>query len=116
MPTRPCGRASSCVRMRCPDKLGFLSAILAIGAALPLLGCAREQQTRVTLVVRTDLAVQGEQPTRMIRELLPAIYLVSVRELGIDARVSVTAGTMRSELRDYVPRHGLHATAIRLTT
>lgn len=74
-----------------------------------LFGCARDFSEQTITEFSAEPAIDGSSPTRISANFPAGTYLLEVRERGIDVRVVSTAGTTQSDLRDSVPRHGLHA-------
>lgn len=73
---------------------------------LALAGCGRSPDELV-VASSSELALSGEAATEVTRELAAGTWLVEVREIGIDARVTVEAPGAHRELAESTARHGL---------
>jgi len=82
-------------------------------AATVVVSCARSVPSDTTPVFSADLAIGGDQPAVVTREVPAGSYLVESREDAIDLQLIVDA-PVHSAVVDRVPRHGLLAQVVRL--
>jgi CHAT domain-containing protein/tetratricopeptide (TPR) repeat protein len=77
------------------------TSVLAFG----LCACAKHAHEPVEMF-GSSLAIGGETPASWTRSLQRGVYLVEIREIDIDARVTIGVGSQRVTLEDRLPRHG----------
>lgn len=120
----PRGVGSACMSVRDRVAIHFSEKLrsqalapLLLATAVLLGACSIRPPDDAVIVSTMDVAVSGDAPQEISRELDPGIYLVEIRERDIDLDVAVAgADGERAELTDQIPRHGAHYKVMRLTT
>jgi CHAT domain-containing protein len=90
--------------------------VIFAAAALGLFSCSRQSDADLATQFSAEQLIAGDIPAVVAFDLAPGRYLVEARERDIDVRMSVEADRTRREIEDNVPRHGLHATVVSLST
>jgi tetratricopeptide (TPR) repeat protein len=88
--------------------------VIFAAAALGLFSCTRQSDSDLATQFSAEQRIVGDTPSVVSFDLEPGHYLVEAREQDIDVRLIVEAHGERSEIEDNVPRHGLHATVVRM--
>ena len=94
-------------------RTGVLQSVCAV-CALVVAGCSSNPGPELAEVFSVELPVDSSSPAHAVSQLGPGVYLVEVRERGIDLRAAMGAGVVHADLEDAVQRHGLHAQVVRL--
>jgi CHAT domain-containing protein len=83
------------------------AAPIALVLAACVMSCSLHSQRDPVELFATELSLDGETAPTVDRALQRGVYLVSVRERDIDARVNIAAGGKAVPQEDRLPRHGI---------
>ena len=84
--------------------------VLALG------GCSRNSPADLVVTYSGDHEVAGDAATIVKLALEPGSYLVEAREHDIDLHFAIIGAGERVDGEDTVPRHGLHAAVVSVST
>jgi CHAT domain-containing protein/tetratricopeptide (TPR) repeat protein len=88
--------------------------VICAAAALCAFACSRDPAADLATQYAAEQRIEGDKPAIVAVDVQPGVYLVTARERDIDLRLVLDAGGAHSEIEDYVPRHGLLASVVRL--
>ncbi|MEO8063425.1 MAG: CHAT domain-containing protein [Pseudomonadota bacterium] len=80
--------------------------MICVAFVMGVNACSNGARQDPVVEFATEVDVASDKQSLITRDLQPGVYLIEVRELEIDVRVIVDAGTTHSELEDKTPRHG----------